>query len=339
VRYNASKERSIELLRQAVGEMSRHPAALNPHAFAVWYEHFAACNGSLSRAIEMLLQRRMLLDDGDIERLHHEHVHSAEDRAMRTASGNLERVMSQMSQSAATTGERATNFGDALAGLQETLRSDPTNSLAPTIDRLRGNANEMRDSVAELQRQISAGRQEIERLRKDLDVARDQALLDPLTGVFNRKGFDLKLQALLQEPQRSEGPHCLTMFDIDHFKAVNDNYGHVMGDRVIQAVADVLRKTLPDPAHAVGRFGGEEFAVVMPRTAPDVAATVAQSCLDNVRRLKIRDRRTQDVVLAVTISGGVAALRPHDDAASLIAAADAAMYSAKQGGRDRVAVA
>ena len=141
---------------------------------------------------------------------------------------------------------------------------------------------------------------------------------------------------MLKQSRPPNSSHCLVMLDIDRFKAVNDTYGHVMGDRVLQAVGEVLRAQVSDPAHAVARYGGEEFAILMPRTSLDAAAAMARSCRDRVRKLRIRDRRSQSVVMAVTISAGVAAAQEGYDATTLIGSADGALYAAKQSGRDRV---
>jgi diguanylate cyclase len=197
----------------------------------------------------------------------------------------------------------------------------------------------MRSSAQELEQQVLVSCREIERLQVDLIRARDEAVLDPLTRVLNRKGFDLQLASMLAQPPEPGTSHCLIMLDIDHFKLVNDTHGHVMGDRVIQALAEVLRSCVSDKAHAVARYGGEEFAIVLPNCTLDDSLTLADSVRQRTRAMKIRDRRTQAVVLTVSISAGVAAMRPGDDASALIERADAALYKSKQAGRDRVTCA
>jgi diguanylate cyclase len=129
------------------------------------------------------------------------------------------------------------------------------------------------------------------------------------------------------------------MLDIDHFKRVNDTHGHVMGDRVIQAMGEVLRSCVSDKAHSVARYGGEEFAILLPCCTLDYSLRLANTVRQRTKAMKIRDRRTQAVVLTVSISGGVAAMRPGDDASGLIERADAALYRSKQAGRDRVTCA
>ena len=143
----------------------------------------------------------------------------------------------------------------------------------------------------------------------------------------------------MAQPPQADRDHCLIMLDIDHFKKVNDAHGHVMGDRVIQALGEVLRACVPDKAHSVARYGGEEFAILLPNSSLDFSAKLADTVRTRVNAMKIRDRRTQEVVLTVSISGGVAALRRGEDAEGFIARADGALYQSKHGGRDQITCA
>jgi diguanylate cyclase len=255
---------------------------------------------------------------------------------MERASGELQRLMTGMAETAARTGSQAGTFGDQLNGLTEALHGNKTGTLAPLLDQAMAGTAEMRASAAALQQQVENSRREIDRLRGDLNRARDEALIDPLSRVLNRKGFDQRVQTLLDTPVTPGHAHCLVMMDIDRFKLVNDTHGHVMGDRILQAVAEVIRTTVTDPNHSVARYGGEEFAILMPQSTMDAAAALAELIRHRVGDMKVRDRRTQHVVLTVTISGGVAAMEPGDDAPSLVARADKLLYAAKSGGRDRI---
>lgn len=336
MRYNDSRERSAELLRAALAQMGRHDAAFNPLTFAVWYEYTAGINPRLNEALDACLATEPRLGDETIGRLFREHVSEVDEAAMQRASGQLQRVMAGMAETAALTGDRAGAFGEQLDGLTQALGSQRDPRLSPILDQALAGTLEMRQSATALQQQVTASQREIKSLRDDLSRARDEALIDPLSRVLNRKGFDQRLQAMLDEAPAPGRSHCLLLLDIDRFKTVNDNHGHLMGDRVLQAVAEVLRACLTDPTHGVARYGGEEFGVVLPHSTLDEARTLAETIRGRVRDMKVRDRRTQQVVLTITVSCGVAALKPNDDASALVARADEALYAAKQAGRDRV---
>jgi diguanylate cyclase len=133
--------------------------------------------------------------------------------------------------------------------------------------------------------------------------------------------------------------HCLIMLDIDHFKRVNDTHGHQVGDRVLEGLGTLLRSVPAEPGMACARYGGEEFAILLPSTTLNKAVQLAEAVRSRTRGIRLRNRNTQTVELTVTVSAGVAAWRPGDDAGDLVSCADAALYRSKTNGRDRVMVA
>lgn len=339
MRYRESREQSAELLRQVIALMGQHDAAFNPVSFAVWYEFAAGTNARLAQAVKSAIQAEPRLGDDTLARLYNEYVAQVDQVVMQRISGELQRMMAGLTDSALRTGDQAGVFGEQLNSLSAALQTnDPSDMAHGVMEALVGTA-QMKSSVQELQQQVMASRLEIESLQTDLLRARDEAVLDPLSQVLNRKGFDAQLASLLEQPLVPESPHCLIMLDIDHFKKVNDTHGHVMGDRVIQALGEVLRGCVSDKTHAVARYGGEEFAILLPHCTLDYSMKLADRVRQRTKAMKIRDRRTQTVVLTISISGGVAAMRQGDDAQGLIERADAALYRSKQAGRDCVTCA
>jgi diguanylate cyclase len=336
MRYNETKERSAELLRVAIGHMGRHTASLNPVTFTLWYEYAAGTNPVLHAAIEKLMQDNSPFGDQVVGKLYHDHIAPQDEATMQRISGEFQRVMNGIAQSATHTGNRAGQFGAQLQDLSAALQANDVSRLSPHLsDALAGTA-EMKSSAEALQHQVTASQTEIAKLRQDLDRARGEARMDPLTGILNRKGFDERIKSLLEQPVSTARQHCLVMLDIDHFKKVNDAHGHVMGDRVIQGIGEILRHVINDDQQAAARYGGEEFAIVLPHSTLDHATKMAEQVRLRAKAMKIRNRNTKDVLFTVTISGGVAALKEGDDATALIARADAALYESKKSGRDRV---
>ncbi|MFC5568659.1 diguanylate cyclase [Lysobacter yangpyeongensis] len=165
--------------------------------------------------------------------------------------------------------------------------------------------------------------------------ARRDAAHDALTGLSNRRSADARLEAERTRAQRLGEPLSVLMIDIDRFKAVNDHWGHAQGDRVLVALADVLRDELRG-ADLAARYGGEEFLVILPDTGIDAALDVAERIRQRIAALHAE---RQDPALAITASVGLAELAKGEDAATLVARADAALYAAKAGGRNRSVVA
>lgn len=163
------------------------------------------------------------------------------------------------------------------------------------------------------------------------------ASTDALTGLHNRGWLDDAFDRELKRSERDELPLALIMIDVDNFKTYNDDYGHLAGDQVLITVADAIRSPLR-PNDLVARFGGEEFAVLLPETTMKNAAIIAERLRDNVSKTdpgKLDDRQLPEV----TISLGVAGRQPGYSLDMMIAAADVAMYHAKRNGKNRVEVA
>ncbi len=316
--------------------MGRHEAAFNPITFTLWYEYVAGINPNLSAAIDQLTQESSGIDDNTVVRLYKKYIAPADEEAMKNISGELERLMTSVLQSASQTGDRAGTFGDQLKNLTNALASRDVEQLKPRLTEVMAGTAEMKSSVDALHQKVTVSQDEINRLRSDLERARDDSLLDPMTGILNRRGFERRIESLLAQKPADGTSHCLVMLDIDHFKKVNDTHGHLMGDRVIQAVGEILRTSMTNASHTAARYGGEEFALLLPQTSLDQSIQLAEAVRTRIKAMKIRNRTTQEVLLTVTISGGVAEMKTDDDAAALISRADAALYVAKNGGRDRV---
>ena len=174
-----------------------------------------------------------------------------------------------------------------------------------------------------------------DRLRSDLGTALEMALTDPLTGLYNQRYLMRHLRGLLSGPHAPE--LALLMIDVDHFKVVNDDYGHAVGDQALRKIAETLRANTR-VFDSVARYGGEEFVVVMPATAADDGMKAAERLRRAVEAMPFepnsggRYRLTISVGVACT---GEAAVSPE----ALLRAGDAALYDAKRGGRNRISLA
>ena len=157
----------------------------------------------------------------------------------------------------------------------------------------------------------------------------ETAVRDRLTGLYNRHYIDETLDRSIALARSRGNPFSLILIDIDHFKRVNDEFGHDAGDRVLVAAAKALAQAVRD-SDTHGRFGGDEFVVILPDAALEVAQSVAARILDAVRAL--RDER---LPLSVTVSAGLAELRPGEERAQFFRRADDLLYMAKRGGRNR----
>ena len=161
---------------------------------------------------------------------------------------------------------------------------------------------------------------------------------DPLTGVHNRRGFDLAVESLSRTAKDMQTPLCLLMVDADHFKKINDQYGHGFGDEVLRFIANTIIDKVRG-ADLVARYGGEEFVVLLPETALEGAARVATNIAQKLAQSPLKQKSTGISIGAVTVSIGVATFRYSESTDELVARADKALYQAKSEGRNRVIIA
>ena len=175
-------------------------------------------------------------------------------------------------------------------------------------------------------------------LREQAMVLRSQTFADGLTGIANRRHFDVAMEKEHRRAKRSGAALSLLMIDIDHFKAYNDHYGHQKGDQCLIQVAAALAAMLKRPCDLMARYGGEEFAVILPELDIGQAGQIAEAIRARALELAIPHARN-DAVPYVTVSIGVTSQRPAApvDIEALIGAADRALYDAKNAGRNRSA--
>ena len=170
-------------------------------------------------------------------------------------------------------------------------------------------------------------------LRKSKEQLQKMALTDPLTKLGNRATFDMSIKQAAACTQRSGSPYSLLMIDLDHFKNFNDNYGHQTGDAVLRSVADAIKQSSRN-ADICCRYGGEEFAVILPDTRANNAEVLADRIHRNVAKVSLKQPSGR---LPITVSIGISCADPEEcaDPARLIEEADRALYLAKENGRNR----
>ena len=168
-------------------------------------------------------------------------------------------------------------------------------------------------------------------LKERLLNERKMAMLDPLTGVHNRMAYDERIVDELERFERYKTPFVLSVWDLDRFKRINDDYGHQAGDRVLQALAEILGNSVRR-VDFVARYGGEEFIVIIPNTSIAGAMNLAEKIRRQVEKMRFHHNGRQ---VDVTISCGLAEARSGDSVENLFKRADDALYQAKKSGRNR----
>lgn len=241
-----------------------------------------------------------------------------------------------VSRSTAMARQANDELGRSLSTFEHRLSDPPEpQALGTAVDDMRQASAQTHQSIQQVSEMLAQHSGEIERLRGELQQAREEASFDGLTQVLNRRAFDRTVAECLAQanPDPARQP-CLMLLDVDNFKQLNDGFGHVFGDEVLRALARVL-KAVVVAGDSVGRFGGDEFALLLRMHTLDEARALGEALRNQVANARVRsgqgEQRGQ-----VTISMGAAARVAGESAAGWLQRADAALYRAKHDGRNRV---
>jgi diguanylate cyclase len=332
--YQETREQSAEILRMALAFMARQEAAFHPPSYSLWYEHAAGLNPELTRVLEQRLAAGVALTDAEVRRLYAQHVLTRNMGAFERIEERLKFLLDEVSRVATNAGQDAQRFGDTLeeqsARLAQPIEPDLLRSV---VAELLADTRHMCMVSRELSMQLEKSAREVRMLTERLEHAQSEALLDPLTRLCNRRGLERALEEL---DATGLGGAALLLLDLDHFKSINDTHGHLLGDKVLRAVAQILRANIKG-RDVAARVGGEEFAVFLPETSLAGAAALAQRIREAVARLRLRRTDKDEYVVGnITASIGVATGESEDSLHGLIERADEALYAAKRSGRNRV---
>jgi diguanylate cyclase len=337
LRYKQSRERSGELLRLIIPTMAKHQASFHPLSYAVWYEYLAGINAELTRSLDREMGQTPSLDDPAIERLYRSCIEGQQRAAFDRLKAGFDGIMKELADYATQFGSQASRYDESLGDFGRRLGEDPDPAaLGELIRTLVEDTRQVRASVSTLENRLSASSSELDRIRGELEGAREDAMTDPLTGLRNRRGFD-QVTGQLDDGPGSPAVCSLLMLDIDHFKRVNDTYGHLFGDKVIRAIAQVLASSVT-ARDLAARTGGEEFAVLLPGASLEAAEQLAETIRNRVAHGRIRRSNSDEAIGGITISVGVALRRGSEPIDRLMQRADEMLYASKRGGRNRVSV-
>ncbi len=317
---NAQSQISGEPLYRQIGAfLAGHGLWPTPENYALVYAHCSTEDSPLSAAIRAATADGLRLSQSDFDKIAAAHGGGAQPGAPGAeALASARRQMDDFAAMVESSRAEAQSYGrDLEAGVAE-LEQDGGAAALAAITRT------MIERTQAAERQLTAARDEAQVLRVKLAEAGEEARRDTLTNLPNRRAFEEKLKDLV----RDGAPVSIAICDIDHFKRVNDTYGHGVGDRVLRLVADILDQHCGE--HMVARLGGEEFVVLFEGLAPAEAARHLDAARIYLAAKRLKVRETDKPLGTISFSAGIAA------GADALGRADALLYEAKGGGRNQV---
>ena len=341
LRYLESKPASAEIFRMVIQKMADWGCAFTPVHYTVVYEYVSGINPPLIEAVNGLLKESPSLTGEDLEKIFVKFIVPDYVLPLNDYRGSLAKqlqaILQNISSTTTQTAQEAERVRTGMESYSHTLKEESLDekTFRRLVDAVLKDTLSIRESSSTLNVELVKNQKKIDLLQDELRIARAEAIIDPLTGILNRRGFLRKINELLLEG-RLVGKSCaLLMIDIDHCKKVNDSYGHIIGDKAIMAVSKVLRGSVGESV-AVGRVGGEEFAVFSAETNATQGVELGERLRQKIMKIEITNPATRQKISAMTVSVGVDSTKFGSEWEGMFARSDKALYASKSSGRNRV---
>lgn len=339
---NKNYRKFFEHASKAMNFMAKQNISPRPSNYRVWFEYIAQSTPALNQAIEQLEKDNQPLDENATANLHNEFFNQGSqlDEAVQDTGDQLSEKLNTALELIRAAGQGTQDYGSTLDSISTDLEADNLKeltgaSLRSIVDTLVTATTKMSEHTKKLESQLHENTQEVDQLKHNLELTRQEALTDQLTKLGNRKCFDIELAKAAQYAAKTGEPMCLIMSDIDRFKLFNDTWGHQTGDQVLRLVAHCLAGDVRE-SDICARYGGEEFGLILPAASLKDATIIAEKIRETVQSKKVMKRSTNQDLGTITISLGISQYRPGEDISSLIERADSCLYEAKEAGRNCV---
>lgn len=333
--YHQTPEQANEHLRLALAFLGKHNLTPTPVNYTLAYEYLLDRNPELIEAMDSALSQGQLPSDMAIA-IYCRFILDSDTRRLEEVRSEIRALLLETINGVQQASEHSQDSVNRISGNADRISENSSvDELRSIITDVVKETHTIAQNSNSLKTMLDDTRHEIESLREELDRTRQQATTDALTGLLNRRGFETAVQLACNDASHHNHVLTLLMIDIDHFKQINDSYGHLTGDKVLRNVGTILSANIKGK-DTVGRFGGEEFAVILTSTGLENAYQVAEILRLNIERSKLKPAASEDSAIQVTVSIGVTEYIPGENTDELVKRADEAMYQSKRQGRNRV---
>ncbi len=328
--------RATELACLALERIEQLKLEPTPPLYELWFRYFQGD----PEIVEAINANPGVMDEITCHKFYKRYLsETARDDTVKKITDQVQQAITALGGMLNTAQSATSEYGDTLGDAsQKIARAESLDDLGRVVSVIVNDTKMMVQKNHDLEFQLINSSTQVAELRKNLDNVKKEAMTDGLTGLANRKTFDKQMRDWAEETTISGGSLSLLMMDIDHFKKFNDLHGHQTGDQVLRLVA----RTLTDGVKGrdvAARFGGEEFAVILPETPLSAALKVADTLRKVVENKELINKATNESLGQITLSVGVAQYAVGESVTDFIDRADAALYDAKKSGRNLVKAA
>ena len=313
--------------------MSQHAVPPTPENFSVWFNYAMGASPALRKTIDILVANKRKFDSATNHDLYVTYVKPRADSGVaKDFPEQLQGVISSAREFLATAISDNRTQIETLG--EVTSRCGASSDPRPIIERLVKELSNATARASSLEANFIETSEELDKIRDSLKLAEQHSNTDALTGLANRRALEEFVRSAQITSMETGEPLSILMIDIDHFKKFNDSFGHQVGDQVLRLVAKVLQENVRGDDLAA-RYGGEELMAVLPGTAVEICAEIAERIRRRISEARLTRRATGEEISSVTVSVGVAQFRLAESAEMMIERCDRALYQAKRSGRNR----
>ena len=328
-----SLEETARYVRLVLPLMTKHSVPITPKNYTTWYYYVSGKNKELQEVIDSIIEKNEPCSEETNESLYQRFAVEKEESMLNEIREQLQQtLLTVFRELDELSGQTQVYESTALQSVGKLSESMSVQDIRSILDEVIVATKKLRRSGEVTQQRLNETTKTLKVLQQEFIQTKNELLVDFLTGVLNRKGFD---ESLAKSVSEATDHLCLLIIDIDHFKNFNDKYGHIVGDDVLQIVAKNIQKDVRGN-DLIARVGGEEFAVILPKTPLLGAVTVAENVRASIARLKLEKKRKSEKLEPITVSIGVSQYRQGESLKDFVNRADDALYFSKNEGRNRV---
>lgn len=336
---NPEVVQSGEYLKAALGYMGRFNIPVTPQNYSVWFEYVTEKNRELAAAIDGCIvqggkftpenNRRLYRNFIERKKEDRSELHYLEFRQI------LLELLRMLADNCSNIAASQNNLSQHIRQLEEEKNPEEIRAI---VRKVVADTGSLLNATRNLNENVKGRAVAIQKLREDLAREKKLASMDGLTSVANRRAFEEELERQIHAVRSAGDPLSLVFVDIDHFKKINDNFGHITGDTVLKVIARMISRSIEKTAF-LARYGGEEFVILLPRMDVEGAMCLAEKTRERLERYEWRKKDTGEVLGRITASMGVAQYACPESGEEFVKRADEALYRSKQEGRNRVSLA
>ena len=334
--YSEDKNRAGEYLRLALGYLVKYNQPASPVNYTVWYEYVSGKNPKLKKSIDSAIESATPLTSNNMEILYQKFVADGDRIVISKLLTKINLMLREITGHVLETEGDLSGHGTTLRGLsEEILEVRDFEGAKRIVDQMVVETKALIKSGSTLQRRMKVSTADLQQLHRELERSQQEAQTDALTGLINRRGLEKRFELERIRAKQNTLPFSIIMVDIDHFKRVNDTYGHLVGDSLLRGISNILKKQLRRKDIAA-RYGGEEFLILLPETDLSGAAAVAGKIQKGLSTKEWKLKESGESMGSITVSMGIAIYAMNESGETMIKRADDALYMAKTNGRNQI---